>query len=332
MRRAIYLVMKKTFQGLAVGLALLGHGLVAAGAAGRADDVLLFTYFTGNGEDGLHLAWSEDGYAWTALNGGRSVLAPRIGSKEKLMRDPCVLRGPDGIFRLVWTSGWWERGIGYASSPDLVHWSGQQEIPVMAHEPTARNAWAPEIAWDDRRHHFMIFWATTIPDRFAATAGSAEDQLNHRLYFTTTEDFRTFAPTRLLYDPGFCVIDATFLHADGRHYLIVKDETLHPPAKNLRLAAAADLEGPFRELSPPFSPPGLWAEGPTAIRVGGDYLVYFDAYRENRFGVLRSADLKTWEDVSIRLKMPGAGTPERVRHGTVIRVPRAMLDGLRPSP
>lgn len=55
----------------------------------------LFSYFTGNGEDGLHLAYSRDGYAWTALNDGRSFLRPTAG-KDRLMRDPSVTRGPDG--------------------------------------------------------------------------------------------------------------------------------------------------------------------------------------------------------------------------------------------
>ena len=319
--------MPKILHPLCLALVLFGPftGLRAA----PAGDALLFAYFTGNGEDGLHLATSEDGYAWTALHEGRSFLPPRIGSKEKLMRDPCIVRGPDGLFRMVWTSGWWERGIGYASSTDLIHWSEQKEIPVMAGEPTARNAWAPEIVWDEQRKNFMIFWSTTIPGRFNETANSSEDQLNHRLYFTTTEDFQTFAPTHRLYDPGFCVIDATFLSANGRHYLIVKDETLRPPQKNLRLAVADDFQGPFRELSAPFTPPGLWSEGPTAIKLGDDYLVYFDAYQQNRFGLLRSRDLKQWEDVSAQLKLPGDGTPERVRHGTVIWVPRAVVEALR---
>ncbi|MES1169026.1 MAG: glycosyl hydrolase, partial [Oleiharenicola lentus] len=117
--------------------------LLLASAAGAASDTAyLFTYFTKNGEDGLHLAWSEDGYKWQSLREGRSILAPKIGSKEQLLRDPCVVRGPDGTYHLVWTSGWWEKGIGYASTRGFITWSDQRELPVMAHEPTARNAWA----------------------------------------------------------------------------------------------------------------------------------------------------------------------------------------------
>lgn len=284
----------------------------------------LFTYFTGNGEDGLHLAWSRDGYKWEALNNGKSYLAPRVG-KSKLMRDPCIVRGPDGTFHMVWTSGWWENNIGYASSKDLITWSAQKEIPVMAHEPTVRNSWAPEIAYDEKRKEFIIVWSSTIPGTFIETAGASESELNHRLYFTTTRDFQTFAPTKLFYDPGFSVIDATFLHANGRHYLIVKDETVKPPKKHLRIAVSDGMQGPFTNLSPPFTPDGRWAEGPTAIKIGDEYLVYYDAYRDKHYAASRSVDLKTWEDVTMKATFSHEGTPLRMRHGTVIAVPFAIV-------
>jgi len=307
-----------------VVLLLLSVGLRAG------DTAYLFTYFTRNGLDGLHLACSEDGLKWETLNEGRSYLTPKIGAKEKLIRDPCVVRGPDGTYHMVWTSGWWEKGIGYASTKDFVHWSEQRELPVMAHEPTARNSWAPEIAYDETKAEFVIFWSTTIPGRFPETASASEAELNHRLYCTTTKDFQTFTPTALYYDPGFSCIDATFLRAAGKQWLIVKDETKFPePKKYLRLASAQSVHGPFGPLSEPFTPPKLWVEGPTAIKIGEFFYVYFDAYTAKQYGAMRSRDLTHWETVSDGLVFPGEGTPERMRHGTVIEVPRRLVDSLR---
>jgi hypothetical protein len=60
-------------------------------------DAYVFAYFIDNGQDGLHLAGSRDGYHWEALGGGRSYLLPSVG-KAKLMRDPGIVRGPDGTF------------------------------------------------------------------------------------------------------------------------------------------------------------------------------------------------------------------------------------------
>jgi hypothetical protein len=151
----------------------------------------------------------------------------------------------------------------------------------MAHEPTVLNSWAPEIFYDKKRAEFIFFWASTLPGKFPATAGSSEEKYNHRIYFTTTKDFATFAPTKLLYDPGFSVIDATFLRTSGQLYLVIKDETRNPPKKFLQLAAADDFQGPFHPPGAPFTPPGLWVEGPTTLQVGADTLVYFDAYQKS---------------------------------------------------
>ena len=128
----------------------------------------------------------------------------------------------------------------------------------MAHKPAVRNCWAPEIVYDEETGEFVIFWASTIPGAFPETAGSSEDAYNHRMYATTTRDFEVFTPTRLFYEPGFSVIDAAFLRAaDGSLHWIVKDETVNPPRKHLRLAAAESVQGPFGELSAPFTPEGL---------------------------------------------------------------------------
>jgi hypothetical protein len=103
--------------------------------------------------------------------------------------------------------------------------------------------------------------------------------------------------------------------------LIVKDETLKPVAKNLRIAVGDSAAGPFGDLSGPFTP--SWVEGPTAIRIGDDYVVYFDCYKEGHYGAVRSRDLKIWEDVTSQLVFPKGG-----RHGTVLQVPKSIVDRL----
>ena len=55
----------------------------------KESSVYLFSYFIGNGEDGLHLAASKDGKTWENLKNGESLLHPMIG-KDKLMRDPSI--------------------------------------------------------------------------------------------------------------------------------------------------------------------------------------------------------------------------------------------------
>lgn len=306
-------------------LALLVLMLMTLASARAADAYYVFSYFVGRGDDGLHLAWSRDGLAWQAVADGRSLLTPQVG-EAKLMRDPCLLRGPDDTYHLVWTTAWEGRTIGYAHSRDLIHWSEQRAIPVMADVDGTRNCWAPEVVWDESAKHFVIYWSSTVAGRFPETAGASEDDYNHRIYFTTTRDFQEFTPAELLYDPGFSVIDGTFARApDGALHWIVKDETRHPPKKHLRVARAESHTGPFGPLGPPFTPD--WVEGPTALSVGGSTIVYFDVYREKRYEARRTRDFVTWEDVSEKLRLP-----EGIRHGTAIEVPEEIAEGLRRLP
>lgn len=275
-------------------------------------DVYLFSYFMNNGEDGLHLAYSHDGYTWTPLHGNRSVLVPTAG-KDKLMRDPCIIKGRDGRFHMVWTVSWNEKGIGYASSPDLFHWSEQFYIPVMEYEPTARNCWAPEIFYDKNTSRYLVYWASTIPGRFPQPDSSAESKYNHRIYYSTTKDFKSFRKARLLYDGGFNVIDATIFREGKKYVMVLKDETREPVKKNLRLAFSRKAAGKYSDATVPFTE--SWVEGPTVTKMGDRWIVYFDRYTRHSMGAVTSGDLTNWTDISNQLHFP-----EGVRHGTVLRI------------
>lgn len=302
-------------------------GCISPEKTTQDDTAYLFTYFTKNGEDGLHLAVSKDGYNWKKIVRAENHWRPSIG-KSKLMRDPCVVQGPDGTYHMVWTSGWNENNIGYASTKDFVNWSEQQEIPVMAYKPNVRNSWAPEIIYDEKGEQFVIFWSSTVIGKFTETQGASESDYNHRIYYTTTKDFKHFAPTALLYDPGFSVIDATFLRFNGKLYWVVKDETRYPPKKYLQLTTADSVLGGFGMLGAPITAEGLWVEGPTGIQIGDETLIYYDAYTSHRYGAIRSKDLVNWEDVSAQIHFPDEDTVERVRHGTVIKIPVSLLQTL----
>ncbi len=293
---------------------------LAAQIVGAQNNNYLFAYFKNNGEDGLHFAFSNDGLKWQTLNDDKSFLAPLVGS-QKLMRDPCILRGADGTFHLVWTTGWRGTDIGIAHSKDLIHWSEQKAIPVMAHEPTAMNAWAPEIIYDEAKKQYVIFWATTIPGRFPATEKSGNNGLNHRIYFTTTKDFESYSKAEVFYDDGFNVIDATILKHGKQYVMIVKDETQNPVKKNLRIATSNKAAGAYSKASAPFTMD--WVEGPTALQVNGEWIVYYDMYRDKKYGALKTRNFKTWENISDQISLPSG-----IRHGTAFAVSAEVLKNL----
>ncbi len=297
-----------------------------------AEDGLLFTYFRNNGESGLHLATSDDGLRWTPLNEDRPLLAPSVG-ESKLMRDPSIVRGPDGRFHMVWTTSWEGKTIGYAHSRDLRNWSPQKAIPVMEHEPGVLNCWAPEIFFDKESGEFVVVWASTIRGRFPETLSTGERERNHRLYAFRTRDFEEIGPTELFYDPGFLVIDAAIFEPEPvqagptRYAMVVKNETRFPPAKNLFLTFGPTLRGPWSTPTAPISGEE-WAEGPTPVRIGDFWYIYFDEYRANRYGAIRTRDLKTWETITEQCSFP-----EGMKHGTVFHAPTAVIDALRtPAP
>ena len=279
----------------------------------------MFSYFKNNGKDGLHLAYSYDGYTWTALNNDQSFLKPLI-SKDSLMRDPCIIRGADGKFHMVWTVSWNAKGIGYASSSDLVNWSAQEYIPVMEKEDSARNCWAPEITYDTKNNQYMIYWATTISGKYAMADPSVESGYNHRMYYTTTSDFKTFSPTSLLYDKGFNVIDASIIKMGKLYAMFLKDETIKPiPQKNIRVAVSKELTGGYTKPSPPITG-NYWAEGPTVVKVKDAWVVYFDKYREHKYGAVASTDLVDWIDVSHKISLPAG-----IRHGSIFIITKEEL-------
>jgi len=313
--------MKKLFLPILLFLSLISF-------SAPKEKVWLFSYFKGNGEDGLHLAYSIDGFTFKTLKNDQSFLTPSVGI-SKLMRDPCVIRTDDGTFHMVWTSGWTERGIGYASSKDLITWSEQKYIMVMEKEPTARNCWAPEIIYDKKEGQFLIFWATTIPGRFPETEKGGDADYNHRMYCVTTKDFITISETKLFYDKGFNVIDATILQEKNKYIMFLKDETRNPAQKNIRVATANNLYGPYSAPSEPITGK-YWAEGPTPAKVGKSTVVYFDKYTEKSMGAVSSEDLLNWTDVSYKLVFP-----EGMRHGTVFEADGDILNGLmsvKPQP
>jgi alpha-L-fucosidase len=283
----------------------------------RAEDtntVYLFSTFKEPEQDGLRFAYSFDGYRWTNVPG--LFLKARVGGG--IMRDPSICRGPDGTWHLVWTSAWrGDQGFGYAHSKDLVHWSEQQFIPAMAHEPTTVNTWAPELFYDEATKQFIICWASTIPGRFPDRLEPHDN--NHRMYYTATRDFRTFTPTKLFLDPDFSVIDCQILKDDARYVLLLKDNTR--PQRNVRVAFGDTALGPWRDISTNLT--AHLTEGPCALKLGDDWVIYYESYNAKHYTAMKTRDFRTFIDVTGEMTFP-----DGLKHGTAFKATRKDLDYL----
>jgi beta-xylosidase len=245
----------------------------------HAEQWYLFAYFKDPGSSGVYYALSNDGYHYTAINDGKPVLPP--AQRGELMRDAFITRGPE----------WRDTKIGYAHSSDLVHWSEQLEVPLMKDIPGTRNTWAPEIYWDVPKKAWEIICSSTI-------GGTWSDKvLDNRIYSSLTKTFRTFSKPQVFFDPGYNVIDATILETKGKFYFVFKDERPEPLKKFIKIAEGPTVEGPWNNISEEFTE--SWSEGPSALQVGDEYIVYYDDYRDPRgYQAVASRDLVDWTSIA----------------------------------
>lgn len=297
-----------------------------AKTSSSSDIRYLFAYFTDKNENrnGMHLAWSADGYTWTPIGPEHSFLKCDYGTwyADKRMRDPFVMKGPDGLWHCIWTLNWDGNAIGYAHSEDLVHWS-RQSYPKVMEGYEVRNCWAPEMIYDDENRQYVIFWASTIKENGVWKTEPGE-KYDHRMYYTTTKDFKTFSPAKIFFDPGHNVIDVTIQKKDGKYYMLYKDERIWPKAKKeLSVAVSDHATGPYLPTGDkPFATD--WVEGPAVCPLSdGSYVVYMDAYTRHRYEAKRTRDFRTWEDVTDRILIP-----KDAKHGSIITVTKEFVDNI----
>jgi len=282
----------------------------------------LFSYFVEVGQgrgDGLRLAHSHDGLHWGAIGQGKVFMPPSVGGGS--FRDPHILCAPDGVYHLVWTTScvpWAEsncvqdRGLGHATSTDLVTWSKADYITV---DLNVEHVWAPETIYDADSEQFMVFWSSPIDN-------NPQTSDPHHIYFVLTKDFKSFTEPALLYSPsGRNLIDATIRPYETGWLMIVKDEA--DGQKNLRALTSPLLFGDGAWAASPSSAltGNYAAEGPSFLERDGELFIYFDKYGEGSYGALQAASNdaldtpQAWRDISAEVFFPG------VRHGTAFEVP-----------
>ena len=276
--------------------------------AQQTREITLFAYFKEPGSQGIYLALSRDGYTFMPLNDGNPWLKPE--QQNEIMRDVFLTRAPgnDG-FRMVWTWDWKGSTLGTASSKDLMTFSPQQQMPIMKDFPTVRNVWAPETYWDEKAAQWLVIWSSSFND----------DPAGNRIWASRTKDFVIFSKPEKFFDPGFVVIDATMFPRtfEGKKdwVLIVKDQSIDPLRYSERWTSGPSVEGPWGPLSGPINE--SWSEGPSVIKVGSDWVVYYDHYRQPRarYEGVATSDWIHWISVNNRMHFPDAA-----KHGSFLKI------------
>lgn len=277
---------------------------------------LIFAYNQGSG-DGLHLAYSSDGYKWTPLKNGEPFLKSAIGSR--VMSDPSLIEPERGEFHLIWSTGEPEKGFGYAKSRGLNEWSDQRLIPI-SDKLKSYNIRSPFLYYDRKPRLFYIIWSATVPGlREEKIEEGAADNI---LLAITTRDFVKFTEPKVFYDPKYNCPDGALLQVGDDYRIIFKDG--RPDQGTLRVSSAPGLNGSkWSDPTDPISPHG-GSERPTAVKFRDEWLLYFYQPQNNlSYGALRSSDFEKWEDVSSQISFP-----QGVRTGSVLRIYDKELDAL----
>ncbi len=248
-------------------------------------DLFLLSYFKDNGQEGVFLAYSEDGFKFSALNDDRPIFVPPEWEGQNLTRDPSILYN-EGLFRMVWTSNWQGTSFGAVCSPDLKQWYKPVKVHPFTEWPrddSPRNVWAPEVHWDPTQRNYLILWSSatkSLEGKGGHNSGGLEndktmnvkvDLRHHRTFYSRSADFQTFSNARIFFNPGVSQIDAAMALDDGatrdpaddRWIVAVKHEQLRElGGKNIRLVStSADLplSSPPKFRSP-VEPGRLWTE------------------------------------------------------------------------
>lgn len=290
----------------------------------------IFTSFREPSVDGLRYLYSYDGLKWDSIPG--AIWRPTIGNREqyidawtgekrwpnfapqqRCMRDPSIIKGPDGIYRMVWTAQWsGSRFFGYACSKDLINWEDEREIHVMDSIPT-NNVWAPELFYDDGLQTYFIVWASQIPLTQQTHADSLGTNGANRLWMTTTKDFKIFTPAKRYYDPGFNSIDSYLIKRGPKDYVLVLKDNRKPGFSNLFCVFGESPYGPFHSPSQTFG--RTFSEGPCAIKLNGKWVIYFDQYHPQGYAAVETTDFRQFRSMAKEISVPLGH-----KHGTIVEV------------
>ena len=271
-------------------------------------------------DHGLHMAVSEDGYVWTALNDDRPVISGDTIAEQHGIRDPHIFRGPDGAFYLSMTDlhiyaqreglretewerdgtkyGWGNnRGLVLMKSYDLINWTRANiDFSVLPEQNGMKWAdvgcvWAPETVFDEETGQLMI--------HFTVRQGTGQCKI---YYAYVNDEYNALLgqPALLAEAPEgrYTIIDSDIIKVgDTYHMFYVSHERGARP----KHATASHVTGPyvFDELyedgeQRAHEAPMCWQ------RLGTDtYVVMYDNYgmRPMNFGFVETNDFVTYRPI-----------------------------------
>jgi autotransporter-associated beta strand protein len=278
----------------------------------------LFITFTGESspltEQG-YLGLSQDGLHWTALNGGRLVMASTVGTLG--VRDLFLVRSKDGQkvyaiatdLSVVYLNNNWTKAQTAGShsivvweSSDLVNWSQPRLAEVAATD--AGCTWAPEAIYDATTGDFLVMWASK---------NAFDNYGKQRIWACRTTDFRTFGTPFIYVEKSNHVIDVDIVKDGDKFHRFTKDES----HSWIVMETSDALLGTWTEV-PGFTVAGLGGlEGPECFMMSpGKWSLMTD----HLSGGAGYQQFVTTDIASGAFTLAGTSYPFRFRHGSVLPI------------
>ncbi len=277
----------------------------------------LFPYFVGNGpgEEAIHYALSDDGLNFYALNRNQPIIASKDISSTGGVRDPHILRGMDGYFRMVVTDlyvpemGWNNFSMVIMKSKDLINWTSSViNIPETFPEEfsNVNRVWAPQSIFDPEENKYMLYWSMRI-----------DEGIDIIYYAYANDEFTSLAtiPKQLYYSPSSSpCIDGDIIFHEGQYHLFFKNEG---PKKSIFKAVSDHLTYGYVELEKEMDQSKEAVEGSSIFKpIGSDkYILMYDVYMTGHYQFCESTDLENFSIIDDDISMDF-----HPRHGTVLPI------------
>ena len=311
-------------------------------------DKYVMTYFTGNSTEGetLHMAVSDDGLNFEALNGNQPIWdsTKLTGSEASYpdnagiaasghVRDPYAFQAQDGSYYVLATDLNTENGQNWGNNSKMMVWHldsmadladtnpwfiDTESIVGDICEDGVDRAWAPEAIWDPEAGHYMLFWA--VGYKYGATDGD-----NTHMYYVYTDDFKTFlTEPKQLINTGADNIDGNITYDGSLYYLWFKDEK----NKKIGYATSEHASGPYSSFTA-FTDTNYESvfEGPEVYQLHstGNYVLMADHYASmSYFATYQSGTLDGFQNNNVATNLNYL----QPRHGSVMNITTAEYNRL----
>lgn len=334
--------MKITFSSLLLAALAWGTPLQVSAAKKAAPNNkfagYLFAYFEGSGNQQEHLrfAISEDAKNWYALNDNQPIIASDSISTSGGIRDPHILRGEDGCYYIVATdmntvkNGWKDNpGIVLMKSKDLVNWTHSKIVlkeDYKEHFSDAYWVWAPQTIYDKKAKKYMIYFT------LQRTGDGRKSLVTYYAY--ANKDFTGFeSEPKVLFNAKYGCIDNDIIERNGVYHMFYKGNIKNAEGKEIQngiqQATAKNLKGPWKE---DFKFIDAYADSKTGVEGSGvfklndknEYVLMYDLYGSGRYEYQTSKDLNTFST-----KPESFRKDFFPRHGTVCSVTKDEMERLQ---